>query len=247
MKRNKILFPFIPRKIKNAIKDSFLNYFRQFYIQIIFKRQSEKFFGQTSEDAILAKLMPDKKGFYVDIGCGHPIKFSNTFLFYKRGWKGICVDPISLNTRLFKVLRRRDFVLNSLVGTSKTKIDFWEFEPYGLSTSNEKVAKSVLGIKDVRLVKFSKLEVLPLSQIVPELSFELPTLLSVDVEGMDLDVLKSNDWNKFRPHVICIEEWRDTKLNKIELTPVEIFLTKLNYEKISYTGLSSIYINKDFY
>ena len=247
MKKDKMLFPFIPRSIKNYLKDSFLNYLLQLIIEFRFKHRSEKFYGQTSEDALLAKLISSKKGFYVDIGCGHPIKFSNTYLFYKRGWNGVCVDPIQLNTRLFKLLRRRDIVYNTLVGTMKNEIDFWEFEPYGLSTADPAIAESVLKIKDVRLIKLSKIEVTPLSEMVPKIDSQFPTILSIDVEGMDLEVLKSNNWNNFRPHIICIEEWPNLKLGENALSAVTIYLGELNYKKISYTGLSSIYVNKDIY
>ena len=57
----------------------------------------KKFYGQSAEDAILQILLPERNGVYIDIGCGNPIKTSNTFVFYKRGWKGVVVDPISLN------------------------------------------------------------------------------------------------------------------------------------------------------
>ena len=77
----------------------------------------KKFYGQLSEDAILQTLWPEKKGFYLDIGCGNPIKTSNTYVFYKRGWRGIVIDPVSLNQKLFRILRPKDKFILSVFST----------------------------------------------------------------------------------------------------------------------------------
>jgi FkbM family methyltransferase len=236
----RVLFPFLSRRVKNALKDSFLKYplgvFRNIYSHL----SAERFYGQTAEDALLMKLLPEKTGMYIDIGSGHPIKHSNTWAFYQRGWKGVCADPITTNFHLFKFMRRRDTVLNVLVGDKADAKDFWIFEPYGLSTSDPIVASEVMNIKDVRLLEKVSIPMVPLNEILQNIVIIQPCLLSVDVEGLDLLVLKSNDWNTFRPDVICVENWRQN--SKPQLNEVESFLNSLGYTLHAFTGLSEIYV-----
>ena len=233
----------IPRHLKERFKNSPLNFYRLFLYELKFKRRAPKYFGQTAEDAVLALYLPEKNGFYLDIGAGRPISNSNTYAFYRRGWTGICVDPISTNFKMLKFLRRKDLVLNILVGPTETKINFWEFEPYGYSTVVEEVANKVKSYPDVKLMSFSEKNVVPLSKFAPQNSPEEATLMSVDVEGFDLAVLQSNNWSVYRPRVICVEEGESTVINTLYLE-VEKYLLDLNYIKKAWTGLSSVYVDK---
>ena len=231
----------IPRSLKNTLKDSKLNYLRLFLNELKKKIFAPKYFGQTAEDAILKIYLPEKKGFYLDIGAGRPITGSNTYALYLRGWSGLCVEPITVNAKLLRAFRRRDEVLNILVARHETEIDFWEFEPYEYSTADESVAKKVLEINGIRLLDNSKKIVRPLSDIAPASNPLEASLLSVDVEGFDLEVLKSNNWESFYPRVICVEEWESTMDENLK-SEVEIFLLNLDYKRKAWTGLSSIFV-----
>lgn len=230
----------IPRNTKNTLKDSKLNILIHLHQNFKALICAEKFYSQTGEDAILSKLLPGKSGSYVDVGAGHPVKTSNTYLFYKRGWRGICIDPIAVNRKLHRIIRPKDKFWCALIGPDKGSRIFYEFEPYALSTVDEKVAAKVMEIKDVRLLSSRKLQILPLSEIIPS-SIKGPVFLNIDVEGFDLEVLKSNDWSVFRPEIICIEEWQPLEKSK-DISDIEFFLTQKNYTKLAYTGLSSIFI-----
>jgi len=235
----------IPQHLKERFKNSPLNYYRLFLYELEFKRCAPKYFGQTAEDAVLAFYLPEKKGSYLDIGAGRPISNSNTYAFYRRGWTGICVDPISTNFRMLKFLRRKDLVLNILVGPIETKLNFWEFEPYGYSTVVEVVANKVKSYPDVKLMSFSEKNVVPLSKFAPQNSPQEATLMSIDVEGFDLAVLQSNNWSTYRPRVICIEEWESTIVNTL-YSEIEKYLLDLNYIKKAWTGFNSVYVDKDY-
>lgn len=235
----------IPRVLKNTLKDSKINFIRLFLNEISMKFFAPRYFGQTAEDAILKIYLPQKKGFYLDIGAGRPIKGSNTYALYLRGWTGVCIKPITVNSKLLKVLRRRDRVLNILVGAIESKIDFWEFEPYEYSTADNIVAEKVKKYDGVRLLNYSKKIVRPLSDIASSSSPFEASLLSVDVEGFDLEVLKSNNWEKFRPRVICVEEWESTMDEDLK-SEVETFLISLNYKGKAWTGLSSIFVANSY-
>ena len=235
----------LPISLKNALKDSGVNYFRLFLIEIQRRINPRRYFGQTAEDVLLDMYFPEKKGNYVDIGAGRPITGSNTFGFYKRGWNGICVDPISFNCKMFGRFRPKDQILNILIGAEENVIEFWEFEPYVYSTADKEVAEKVIRVSGVRLLVKSMKRVLPLSEIVPNADPLDPMLLTVDVEGFDLQVLKSNDWEKFRPRVICVEEW-SSSLDVNQNSEISLYLRGKNYQRRAWTGLSSIYVEQTY-
>ena len=202
-----------------------------------------KSFGQTGEDAILRHWLPEKKGFYVEIGSGKPIADSNTYFLYKRGWSGICVDPILENSRLHKLFRSRDTHLQILIGEMAQLRSFWEFNSYGFSTANEEVANQLIESKKVKLLHKSQIRETPLSEIVPLINPLEPSALSIDVEGFEMAVLKSNNWERFSPRIICIEEW------ELAISvPSEIgkYLLEKGYIWKGWTGLTSFYVHTEY-
>jgi len=232
----------IPRVAKDKLKDSPLGLLSSIFNELRFFR-GNRFYGQTAEDAILSKLLSQVNGFYIDIGAGKPKSGSNTQIFYLRaGWHGILIDPIPRNARILRLLRPKDLVLESLVGSGKGPINFWEFDPYEYSTVVQSVADRVLLIDGVRLKSMAQRSIRSLEEITQNCEFFTPTLLTIDCEGFDLEVLESNNWNRFRPTVICIEEW-DFKFGTAE-GQIGAYLLNLNYQRFAFTGLSSIFIDK---
>ena len=232
----------IPRVVKDKLKDSPLGLLSSILSELQFFR-GNRFYGQTAEDAILQNLLNQANGFYIDIGAGKPKSGSNTQIFYLRsGWQETLVDPIARNVRILKLLRPKDLVLESLVGSGKGPTKFWEFEPYEYSTVVKSVADRVLSIDGVRLKSCTDRSIISLDEITKNSEFLSPTLLTIDCEGFDLEVLESNNWNRFRPTVICIEEW-DFKFGAEE-GQIGTYLLNLNYSRFAFTGLSSIFIDK---
>ncbi|MCF8272801.1 MAG: hypothetical protein K9I95_03120 [Flavobacteriaceae bacterium] len=85
------------------------NYIKKIKIRLkefIYKRYNISFWQGGGDDIQLNKLLKrDSKGVFVDIGCWHPTKGSNTYYFYLRGWKGICIDPNPQLGDLYKLYR----------------------------------------------------------------------------------------------------------------------------------------------
>lgn len=105
-------------------------------IPLLFK--SRQSYSQHGEDLFVKKHFPaGHKGTYVEIGSSHPIRISNTYLFYKNGWSGVCVDPIPTYSILYKIYRKRDTFINGGVSNTRGKLRFFECFPRVLSSFDE--------------------------------------------------------------------------------------------------------------
>lgn len=173
---------------------------------------STKSYSQDGEDMILKSIYEGKKGhkgFFVDIGAHHPVRYSNTLFFYKRGWKGINVEPTPSAIKPFNVFRRRDINLNIGVGEFKDSLTFYCFNEPALNSFSKEVSERIVReTPKYKIVKEVKIDVLPLSEVFDRY---LPQgtkidFLTIDVEGLDFEVLKSNNWDKYKPDVILVEE-----------------------------------------
>lgn len=161
--------------------------------------------SQYGEDIIISELLNKQNGFYVDIGANDPYHFSNTNYFYKRGWNGINIEP---NINLFNKLqihRSRDINLNIGVGQKIENICFYIFSASCLSTFSEEAAQRAIN-KGFALTDKVEVQVYRLDSVL-ELYLDSRHIdfMSVDVEGYDLEVLKSNDWDRYRPTLVMVE------------------------------------------
>ncbi len=231
------------RSVKKRILGSPLSTFAHFLWNIKAGFITKKFFGQTAEDAILQLLLKEKKGFYVDIGAGNPIKGSNTYVFYKRGWTGIAIDPIEANRILFKLIRPRDQFVQKIVANASLSLNFWEFVPTEYSTTDPDMANTVISRELGFLKSHRQVESISIADLNLAISPTSPSLLSIDIEGADLDALKSNNWETFLPRVIAIEEFDYTYGAE---TTIGEFLGGLGYKRFAWTSLTSIFVHESF-
>jgi FkbM family methyltransferase len=164
-------------------------------------------YSQEGEDMILGRYLEARKqGFYVDVGAHHPKRFSNTYMFYRKGWSGINIDAMPGSMELFKTLRPRDINIEMAVCKEPSLKTYYIFNESALNTFDEKLALSrvneVYKIVDKKQVPCRTLSDL-LSEYMPkDVSIDFMT---IDVEGLDLAVLESNDWRRFRPNYLVVE------------------------------------------
>ena len=182
----------------------FKNFFRFLY-WFYFKKSN---FSQSNEEIILNKLFSGiKNGFYVDVGCHHPRRFSNTALLYKNGWNGINIDASAKNLKLFNVFRKRDKNICALISEKREKLKYYYFDDSALNgiLSSSKVNS----LKDLqyKVIKEEYINTQRLDDILVTCKVTNKTidLLDIDVEGYDFQVLKSIDLNLFHVKVILIE------------------------------------------
>jgi FkbM family methyltransferase len=199
-------------------------------------------YSQFGEDLEIERLLGGKKeGFYVDVGANDPDIISNTKRFYKKGWKGINIEPNSANFKKFVLKRPRDINLNIGIGPAPGDMDFYLFDPHELSTFSGQEAQKYENM-GYRLVEKKKVRVEPLFAVLERHAAEKGIdFLSVDAEGFDLEVLKSGDWIKFRPKIVCVEIAEHGTGRRRE--EIERFLVERGYSLAKFNGLNGIYVD----
>lgn len=164
-------------------------------------------YSQFGEDMILENYFRGRKnGFYIDIGANRPIQGSNTFKLYLNGWKGINVDGNQQLINAFHKVRKRDISLCEIVSNNNEKVSFFVSDDDRVSTISKEFKE---WIKEHRTYE-REVTMTPksLTQILDQYlaAGQKIDLLTIDVEGHDYEVLVSNDFDKYRPEVICIED-----------------------------------------
>lgn len=196
-------------------------------------------YSQFGEDSVIRKYLPENFGLYIDVGSGNPIRGNNTYAYYKLGWKGILIDPISQNQILGKKLRQKDQIILAIVALENINlVNFFEFTPYEYSTMSKERYNHLMK-EGKNFVKSYKVKSLSLASLGVKMTPNYPSFLSIDAEGADLEVLKSNDFEFFRPRVICIE---DLGFKRKGISDIQAFLQGKGYELKDITGPSYIYV-----
>lgn len=198
------------------------------FIKLILGRGVYRSYSISGEDLIILPFLIAGQGFYIDVGCYHPILYSNTYRLYRNGWHGIVVDPNRRLRRLFNLFRPRDFFIENAVGTSGGEHTYYRFEDESYNTL-DKASAEKYKLK-TRLLDSYTVEMNPLSEILK--GVERIDLLNIDAEGMDLEVLQSYDWH-VRPSIIIVEGAQNS--------PSAKFLGEKGYILIGLTRLNSIF------
>jgi FkbM family methyltransferase len=193
-------------------------------------------YSQFGEDAVLGALLSDSTGFYVDVGAGHPTQGSNTFALYRRGWRGVLVEPLAANVTASRVLRRGDRVVQALCGDRNGSIPFYEFDAWQLSTTSPEVVQR-LASEGHFPVTMTEVSMVRLRDLGLAADPDSPSLLSIDVEGAEVAVLDGNDWNVFLPAVVCLEQWESPLEGASILSDKMVSLGYLLYNFVGNSGI----------
>jgi FkbM family methyltransferase len=216
-----MLFPksLTPKRlsIKTAIK---LRIY--FFYKKLFNLNFSESYSQVGEDIAIKYILEDllgiRKGVYVDVGCNHPIIISNSFKLYVHQWKGISIDLNRDLIQLHKIERKIDVQVHAAVSDEEKEVTVYEFDDHAVNTI---VEDSFFSSKKSYNPKseFSKIRTKTLNRILLENNISKFDLLLIDVEGHDLNVLKSIDLRKFRPKLIVVEVFIHdlSKINDHEL------------------------------
>jgi FkbM family methyltransferase len=212
-------------------------------------REARQSFAQEAEDLVLLRhlrIPTDRQPFYVDVGAHDPKWYSNTYLLYQAGWNGINIDATAGVADKFQRVRPRDISLECVVGDG-SEIDFIDFEGHAVSGPDSPIQAErannghrVIGRRRVKTVALASLLAnhLPPGQPID--------VLSVDVEGYELPVLQSNDWDHFRPRMAMVEIGSAVSLADVEAADVTAFLRDQGYSPYVKTGLTVFFADDHF-
>jgi FkbM family methyltransferase len=188
-------------------------------------------YSQEGEDILLKRIFENKQyGFYVDVGAHHPKRFSNTYLLYQKGWKGINIDALPGSMKTFNTLRPRDINLEIGVGEKEGFINYYVFNEPALNSFSKELSNKIDKEKNIYFIKqVIKIQVKRLDNILDShLLKSKIDFLNVDVEGLDLDVLKSNDWFNYRPKFVLVEI-TGSSIHDLDKHPISKFMSQNNY------------------
>ena len=215
-------------------------------------------YAQAGEDRILKFLfgsMGKQQISYLEIGTNNPIDINNTYLFYLGGSRGVCVEPNPTLISKIKKYRPDDICLN--VGISPTgqeaQLDFYIFDESdvekGLSTFSKIEAEKVQNTTHIKIAEVKKIPVTPINLVLAKyFPDKAPDLISIDVEGLDLEILKTIDFAKYRPIAICVEAVNFTvDHKKIKNKDIINFLESQGYFVYADTGINSIFADKSLF
>lgn len=198
-------------------------------------------YGQTGEDRIIDSLMPqDVRKFYVDAGCHHPRRFSNTFALYLKGWIGVTIDANPIHVAAHKKERPNDTqVCCALSSQESADVIFTEFAESAVSSLSERHVGEWR--KTFAVVNQRRVRTVTLNDVLRDAGAPKEFgLLTIDVEGHDLEVLRGLDLNEFRPRLIIIE-MHDFSLDQTTPHQVVEYLRRADY------GLSAFAVMNGYF
>ena len=207
-----------------------------------------KSYFQEGEDTLLARIFGNpQNGFYVDIGAHHPYRFSNMYFFYKRGWKGINIDAIPCSMKLFNKYRTRDKNIEVAISDTKQKTKYYIFNESALNTFSEETAKKV-NKPEFKIINTIKLHALTLEEIL-DVNLEKGQkidYMNIDVEGLDFNVVKSNNWQKYRPKVILVKILKVNDIFDLKNNEIVKYLEKVGCQFFAKTYNTIIFIETGY-
>jgi len=206
--------------------------------EFIYKRYNISF-SKSGDDIQLMKLINQSTpGTYVDIGCWHPVKASNTYFFYLRGWKGICIDPNPELKILYDKIRPKDVFVTCALGNNAGNLNYYMLNDNfsSMNTLNYDFLKSKKMEKEIK--KTIKIPTRSLKMVLDDKVSINDRLdfFDIDAEGYDLEVLKSNDWSKYRAKIIVIET--DIPLQGDVVSETTQYLEHVDYRLIGKSIIS---------
>jgi FkbM family methyltransferase len=215
----------------------------------------KKYYSFSGVDVIIKDIFRNKKkGFYVDVGCQNPIKNNNTYLLHKKGWFGLNIDLDKDNIDMFNVSRPNDENINTAISNKVGQTDLYF---YHKKSPINTIDKTTSDFQKANVSEIKKIQTNTLNNILYNSKYKNNkiNLLSVDVEGHELQVFEGLDFDLYRPEVIVVEVL-DLSVKKLEIKNLNIknlfntelykFLISKNYILVNCIYSDLIFINKDF-
>ncbi|MCX6300306.1 MAG: FkbM family methyltransferase [Bacteroidetes bacterium] len=208
-------------------------------------------YSQIGEDLIinhLFRLRGIEKPSYIDIGANDPFTLSNTALFYSKGARGINIEANpALHNKLVKY-RNEDINLNIGLSDKEEELDFYTMEDHRMSTFSKTESDDLIS-KGCVLSGIQKVKLTTLNSVLERYCNGIfPDFMSIDVEGLDFQILKTIDFEKTYPKVICVEaaEYSPIGAGARKSDLIDFLISKGYYEYAN-TNLNAIMVKREFW
>ena len=191
------------------------------------------------------KHIPVRNGCIVDVGAFRPVMFSNTYYFYRRGWRSINIDPTPGSKAIFDRVRPKDTNLEFAIATSDGVGTFYSFgAPCVFNTMDPETAQNTAETTGI-VPKEYKVEKWRLESVLDRyLNGQAFELLTIDAEGYDIEVLGSNNFSKYRPRLIMVEV-HGAALESIRENEVIRYCTQCGYVLHSWINPNLFFVRSD--
>jgi FkbM family methyltransferase len=212
----------------------------------------EPSYSQCGEDRILAFLFKNLKittPFYIDIGAYDAYEDSNTAIFYETGAKGINIEPNIERYRKLLEQRKRDVNLNVAISGKKGKHKFYKLSSDKMNTLLKEKADELVKTQKKKILDVIEVKTITFNELMEKYCQKQEVdLLNTDAEDMDLEILKSIDWNKYTPLVICAETASYARDGtEVKYSEIIHFLESKGYMIFADTRINTIFVKKDKY
>ena len=227
------------KKIEKKIKDYLIKLYpfnKLYFFLKIFKKSKKRYhYADNGEDVIIQGLFNHKKdGFYIDVGCYHPIRASLTHLLYKKGWKGVNIDISEDTINLFNIARPNDKNIN--IGIMDKEGEEFYYQSSHINQANS--------FKFYDNVKKVKVKITTLDNIIKKLGIKKIDFLNIDVEYKDFKALQGLNLNNIRPSLITIEDNDAYDVNDVVNSDIYKYLTDKEYFLYSKLNCTNFYLDK---
>lgn len=193
-------------------------------------------------DEFLSRLISwgvlPSKGFFVDVGCYHPVQQNTTYYLYRHGWQGINIDVDEVKIEACKLKRPRDISVVCAISERVGEVEYWKQSFWSQINSLEKIDD----LAKLKQCRKSKVHADTLTNLIDQTPYRNRPIdfLSMDIEGHELPALRALDFDRYRPKVICTETWH-TSLEDVVQSEVYGFLSSKGYILINWVYMNLVF------
>lgn len=210
-------------------------------------------YSQTGEDKIVNFLLnygerKIEKISYLDIGCNHYKNLNNTYSFYQKGHRGVLVEANPNFIDELKKYRPEDTVLNVGIGADESdSMNFYIVNNVDLSSFDKaSIEEAQKESPWVEIVEEVQVPMMKMDHVIEQYCNGTPTMVSLDTEGLEMAILGTLDFEKYRPLVFIIETISYSAHIQIDKKRMDIlnFMSEKGYGEFAFTGVNSIFVDK---
>lgn len=222
------------------------------FLHKLFGSTSKTSYAQYGEDLIVQGIFDTlhlSTPRYIDIGTHHPTNLSNTFLFYKKGSSGVCIEPSPQLFTNIKKVRPRDICLNvGISDSAQSSMPYYVLTAQTMNTFSKEDAEKTINAPAVygeqKIERVEHIDLIPINEILEKYFSTYGDFVSIDTEGFDEQIIRSIDFTKFRPKVLCVETIEQGTTSTFHKNTALIeYLTTKNYFVYADTYVNTIFVD----